>query len=112
MLVFIDYSDGTRREWRPPIIDNEPIWPSFQHARIRKFVENVLAGRPPAIRVGFAYYVLTQLAKLDLGPIVPVRIEIVNERWPIDIDRAKFDQPITPTYLVVYSEEVPAGGLL
>jgi hypothetical protein len=109
IIVRIDYADGTRREWRPPYNDNEGPWRSFLHARIRKFMECVLNGKPKTLRVSLASYVLSQLARMDLGADV-VGIEIVNERWPISIDPATFDEAATPTEKVLYSAELPAGG--
>src|SRR5436190_21609286 len=51
VLVRIDYSDGTRREWRPPFTGEEGPWRAFLFARIRKFMEHVLSGRPQAVQV-------------------------------------------------------------
>jgi hypothetical protein len=110
VLVRVDYSDGTRREWRPPSTGDVGWWRGFLYARVRKFSENVYRAQQDALRVSFAYYVLMRMASLEVGAATPRSIEIIEEFWPIVIDPRKAQTPITPSQRVLYRELLSGEG--
>jgi hypothetical protein len=105
VFVRVDYSDGTRREWRPPSTAEVGWWQAFLYARVRKFTEHVARGKPATVRVSLAYYVLVRLSAMELNA-VPTSVEIVDEIWPICIDPAATGPAPPPAHKVIYREEL------